>query len=170
MEKKSINLRMRALHRDIGYFMVGLVVIYALSGIALIFRDTNFLKHNIIVVKTLSSDLETNELKKELHLKELKVITIKGDSIFFEDGFYNKATGVAQYTTKEIIFPFNKFINIHKVKSKDPIHWINTIFALLLLFMVISSFWMFKKGTPFFRRGLIIAGAGILFALILFLI
>jgi len=27
---------------------------------------------------------------------------------------------------------------------------------------------MFKKGTAFFRRGLIIAGAGILFALILF--
>ena len=53
MEKKSLNQLMRAWHRDIGFFIIGLVIIYALSGIALIFRDTDFLKHNIKFEKKL---------------------------------------------------------------------------------------------------------------------
>jgi len=169
MEKKTINKIMRAWHRDIGFFIIGLVIIYSLSGIALIFRDTDFLKHEIKVEKILSPDLNIPELKSTLHMKDL-IVNSKGDTFYFDKGTYNKVTGEASYIIKENVFPFNKFINIHKVKTKDPIHWINTIFGLLLLFMVFSSFWMFKKGTAFFRRGLIIAGAGILFALILFFI
>jgi hypothetical protein len=170
MEKKSINQRMRALHRDIGFFIIGLVVIYVLSGIALIYRDTDFLKHNVKIEKLLSKNMQPSELKKSLHMKDLKVINSEGDTLFFDEGKYIKSTGIAQYTIKENIFPFNKFIGIHKVKSKNPLHWINTIFGLLLLFMVFSSFWMFKKGTALFRRGIIIAAVGLLLALILFLI
>ena len=170
MEKKSLNQLMRAWHRDIGFFIIGLVIIYALSGIALIFRDTDFLKHNIKFEKKLLQNLNSSELRKSLHMKDLKVTNTKGDTLFFENGLYNKTTGVAQFSMKEYIFPFNRFINVHKVKSKDSIHWVNTIFGLVLLFMVFSSFWMFKKGTVFFRRGLIIAIAGVLFALILFFI
>jgi len=170
MEKKTINQRMRALHRDIGFFIVGLVIIYAVSGIALVFRDSDFLKHNVEVEKVLLQNLNSTELKKALHIKDLKVTNTEGDTLFFEEGIYIKSTGVALYTIKENIFPFNKFISIHKVKTKDPIHWVNTIFGLLLLFMVLSSFWMFKKGTKLFRRGIIIAIAGFVFALILFFI
>ncbi len=170
MDKKTINQIIRAWHRDIGFFIAGLVIIYALSGIALIFRDTDFLKHDIKVEKILLPNLYISELKKTLHMKDLIVEKSEGNAMFFENGMYNKVTGEANYTLKENIFPFNKFINIHKVKTKAPLHWINTIFGLLLLFMVFSSFWMFKKGTAFFRRGIIIAGAGILFALILFFI
>jgi len=43
-EKKSINYYIRLLHRYLGFFFVGFVLIYALAGITLVFRDTDFLK------------------------------------------------------------------------------------------------------------------------------
>ncbi len=41
-EKKSINQTIRILHRNIGFFILGFVLIYALSGITLIYRDSDF--------------------------------------------------------------------------------------------------------------------------------
>ncbi|NEW84266.1 MAG: hypothetical protein GZ094_18135, partial [Mariniphaga sp.] len=79
-------------------------------------------------------------------------------------------TGVAVYIVKDIIFPFNKFINLHKAISKNPTHWFNLIFGTLLLFMAISSFWMFKPENKNFKRGLYFAGAGVVFVFILLLI
>jgi hypothetical protein len=170
MEKKSMNQLMGLWHRDVGFFIIGMVIIYALSGIILIFRDSNFLKHKVRVERTIAPNLEAKDLKKAMHRKELNGIRIDGENIFFEDGQYNKVTGIAAYTTTENIFPFNRFIDIHKSKNKGPLRWISAIFGLLLLFMVFSSLWMFKKGTTLFRRGIIIAGAGLIFALLLFFI
>ena len=39
-EKKSINHFVRSLHRDIGFFVIGLTIIYSISGIVLTYRDT----------------------------------------------------------------------------------------------------------------------------------
>ena len=41
-EKKSIHYYMRGLHRDIGFFLIGLTLIYSISGVLLIYRDTDF--------------------------------------------------------------------------------------------------------------------------------
>jgi hypothetical protein len=35
---------MRELHRYLGFFLVGIMSVYAISGVVLIFRDTDFLK------------------------------------------------------------------------------------------------------------------------------
>ena len=40
----SIHYWIRSLHRDIGFFLVGLTLVYVLSGILLIYRDTGFLQ------------------------------------------------------------------------------------------------------------------------------
>jgi len=45
--KKSINYYMRVLHRDIGFFIAGLLIIYALSGIVMIYRDTSYFYGNL---------------------------------------------------------------------------------------------------------------------------
>ena len=44
-EKKSINQIIRILHRNIGFFILGFVLIYAFTGITLIYRDSDFMKH-----------------------------------------------------------------------------------------------------------------------------
>ena len=43
-EKKSVHYYMRSLHRDVGFLVLGFTFIYALSGIVLVYRDTDFLK------------------------------------------------------------------------------------------------------------------------------
>lgn len=40
----TIHYWIRSLHRDIGFFLVGLTLVYVLSGILLIYRDTGFLQ------------------------------------------------------------------------------------------------------------------------------
>lgn len=36
--------RMRIYHRYLGYFLAGIMAVYAISGLTMIFRDTDFLK------------------------------------------------------------------------------------------------------------------------------
>ena len=44
MNNKPSKVTMRVLHRYLGFFLAGIMAVYALSGIVLIFRDTDFLK------------------------------------------------------------------------------------------------------------------------------
>jgi len=168
--KKTINYYMRVLHRDIGFFMAGLVIVYALSGIVLMYRDTEFLKSETQIEQKLTPNMEPAMIGEALRIRDLKVIKTEGDIVTFQSGTYNSTTGVAIYTMKGIIFPFNKLINLHKAISKNPAHWFNLIFGVLLFFMAISSFWMFKPENKNFRRGLYLAGAGIVFVIILLMI
>jgi uncharacterized iron-regulated membrane protein len=39
-----MNIKMRIIHRYLGFFLAGIMAVYAISGILLIFRETNFLK------------------------------------------------------------------------------------------------------------------------------
>ena len=167
---KSINYYIRGLHRDLGFFAVGMIVIYALSGILLIYRDTDAMKVDTRTEKKLTPGLEAAELGKALRLRDFNVTGAEGEILLFKEGNYNKTTGMATYTLKELPVLLNKFTGLHKAVSKNPTHWFNIIFGLVLLFMALSSFWMFKKENKNFRRGLFIAGGGILFVVILLLL
>jgi hypothetical protein len=168
--KKSLNHYMRALHRDVGFFIIGLTIIYSISGIVLIYRDTNFLKHEAMVEKKLSPNMEAPELGSVLHIRDFKVSKSEGDILYFQNGNYNKATGVATYSTNELPSFLNKFNSLHKSASKSSIHLFTTIFGILLLFLAISSFWMFKANSKLFRRGMILASAGIVVSIILLIL
>ena len=174
MEKKqkSIHFYMRTLHRDVGFLMIGLVVVFALSGIVLVYRDTDFLKKEALVQRTISPNLAPTDLGAALKLKNLKVEKEEDGVVFFNGGGnYDQATGMVSYTTKEVIFPFDKFISLHKMASqKGAIHWLTVVFGVLMLFLAISSFWMFKGGTLYFRRGLFLAGVGVVIAVIVLFI
>lgn len=166
-EKKSINHCVRSLHRDIGFFVIGLTIIYSISGIVLTYRDTNFLKYERIVEKTLSPNMEASELGKALHLRDFKVLKNEGEIEYFQNGTYNKVTGLVKYSEKKLPPILNKFNNLHKSSSRNLMHLFSTIFGILLLFLAISSFWMFKTKTKLFRRGIYIASSGVVFAIIL---
>lgn len=165
--KKSVNYYIRGLHRDLGFFAAGLIVIYALSGMLLVYRDTNLMKADIQVEKKLSPNMEPAKIGEALRIKAFKVIRTEGETIWFQGGTYNANSGIAVYTSSDIIFPFNKLINLHKAVSINPAHWFNILFGIILLFMAISSFWMFKTENKNFRRGIYLAGAGIIFVFIL---
>jgi hypothetical protein len=161
---------MRALHRDVGFFLVGLATIYSVSGIVLVYRDTDFLKREKQVEKQLKPGMSEDELGRELRMREFAVSTRDGDVLYFNEGSYNVSSGMAIYTTKELPVLMTKIISLHKTASKSAVHWITTIFGILLLFLAISSFWMFKMGSKSFKRGLYFASAGVVFIIILLVV
>ncbi|MFT5729319.1 MAG: hypothetical protein ACI8PB_003484 [Desulforhopalus sp.] len=97
IKKESMYRWMRVLHRDIGFFVIGLTVIYGISGIMLTYRDTGFLKTETQIEKTIDSGLGVNQLGRTLHLKGIKVLSEDEKQIHFTSGTYNKETGFASF-------------------------------------------------------------------------
>ncbi|MBN8687275.1 MAG: hypothetical protein J0M10_09660 [Chitinophagales bacterium] len=167
MAKNSLSTGMRVIHRYLGFFLAGIMAVYSLSGIVLIFRDTDFLKKEKQVVKELKPNLEAKELGQETRIKELKVTKTEGDLVYFNNGSYNKATGHTEYKVKELPFVISKLTGLHKAKSSEPLFFLNVFFGVSLFFFVISSFWMFMPKTSIFKKGMIYTIAGIILTLIL---
>lgn len=158
---------MRILHRYIGFFLAGIMAVYALSGIVLIFRDGDTFKSEVQHKEKLKPNLEEEALGDALGIKRFKVAKVEGNNVFFEGGTYNSETGQAEYTTKELPYVLDRMTHLHKAKSSEPLYMLNVIFGLSLLFFVISSFWMFMPGTDLFKKGMIFAAIGFVLALVL---
>ncbi len=161
---------MRVYHRYLGFFLAGIMAVYSISGITLIFRDTDFLKSEKQFEKQLKPNLSSEELGKELRIRNLKVETEEGEIIHFKQGTYNSKSGVANYSTMELAYFADKLQHLHKADTKSPLFFLNVFFGLSLLFFVVSSFWMFLPGTSIFKKGLYFALAGVVLTLVLIFI
>ncbi len=161
------KLSMRILHRYLGYFLSGIMAVYALSGIVLIFRDTDFLKTDQQFEEKLAPKLSNEELGKELRYRDFKVTKEEGDIVTYKNGTYNKKTGVANYTEKDLPYVLNKLTHLHKASTDDPLYYLNIFFGCSLLFFVISAFWMYMPKTTIFKKGILFALAGIVLTLVL---
>ncbi len=166
-KQKPINHYMRLFHRYLGFFLAGIMAVYALSGIVLIFRSTDFLKKEVHMEKTIASNLPIEKIGKALKVKGFKVEKKEGDIYHFKQGTYDSQTGVAKYTLKKLPFVLDKMTHLHKATTKDPLFALNIFFGVSLLFFVISSFWMFLPGTKIFQKGLYFTLAGILLTLLM---
>lgn len=166
----NLNNTMRVYHRYLGFFLVGIMSVYAISGIILIFRDTDFLKSEKIMEKTFPPDIKTEELGKALKMRDLKIDKEENNILYFKNGTFNKTTGVANYTVKTLPTIVEKLTHLHKASTKDPLFFLNIFFGLSLLFFVISSFWMFVPSTSTFKKGMYFTIGGIVLTLILLLI
>lgn len=159
--------QMRILHRYLGYFLAGIMTMYAISGIILIFRDTDFLKSEKKVERKIKPQITSNDLGKALERKNLKILKEENNIIYFENGTYNVGTGVAQYTTKELPWFIKKMTNLHKARSSDPLFFLNIFFGLSVIFFVFSSFWMFPVNSMTFKKAMLYVSAGIVLVLTL---
>jgi len=164
---KSMSKSMRVIHRYLGYFLAGIMVVYALSGMTLIFRDSDFLKQEQQVKKQIQVGLTSKELGQPLGIRELKVVKEEGNLVYFESGVYDKSTGLADYKVKEIPFVLLKMTQLHKARSQDPLFFLNIFFGLSLLFFVFSAFWMYMPSTSVFKKGLYFTAGGIVLTLLL---
>ena len=165
---KTVNQKFRKIHRYIGNFLAGIMAVYAVSGIVLIFRDTDFLKSEQQIEKTLKVNISKENLAKELRVRKLQNISENADSILFKNGSYNKTTGIAKITVMKLPTALEKLTHLHKAKTGDPLYWFNIFFALSLLVLVITSFWMFRPKTKIFTKGLYFTLSGV--ALILMML
>ncbi len=166
-EKKSLNYYMRALHRDVGFLVVGITLIFCISGILLIFRDTDLLKKERVIVRTLAPDMASADIGKALHIRDFKVLKQEGNVVYFENGTYDKINGKTSFTSKTLPAFLSKLNTIHKTSSRNFIHWFTLLYGVALLFLAISSFWMYKAKTKMFKRGIVFASVGFVIAAIM---
>ena len=170
MANSSFSFQMRVIHRYLGFFLVGIMTIYSLSGIVLIFRDTDFLKNEKQITKQVKPNVAADELGRMLQIRDLKIDKEEGNTLYFKEGIYDKSTGTATYTTKELPVILEKMTHLHKATSSQPLFFLNIFFGLSLFFFVISSFWMFMPSTNTFKKGMYFTIGGIVLTLILLFI
>jgi len=96
MKNKNVNIIMRLVHRYLGFFLAGIMAIYALSGIVMIFRDTDFLKEETMVTKQIEPNTRGSEIGRMLGIKGFKIEKEEGNVVYFEgdhlrDGAVQKA-------------------------------------------------------------------------------
>jgi len=169
-KQREVSNKMRTYHRYLGFFLAGIMAMYSISGIVLIFRDTDFLKQETVNEKKLEPGLNAETVGKEIKIKNLEFQAMEGTIATFEQGSYNVETGEVSYTTKALPLVLDKMTHLHKAKSADPLYVLNIFFGLALLFFVLSSFWMFLPGTSIFKKGLYFSAAGMVLVIILLLV
>lgn len=167
---KNTRSFMRIVHRYLGYFMAGIMMVYAVSGVLLIYRDTDYLRKDKKYDKVIEANLNEKQLKKAIKIKELDIKKQEGDVLYFKSGSYDKKTGRAIYTKKELPFVLDKMVKLHQSKSADKFSPLNVFFGVCLFFFVISSFWMFPPKSKIFRKGLIYTAVGLVVAILLLMI
>ncbi|AZA56259.1 hypothetical protein [Chryseobacterium shandongense] len=167
---KDTRSFMRITHRYLGYFLAGIMAVYAVSGVLLVYRDTDFLKKEKKYDKVIEKNLDEKALGKELRIKNFEIEKREGTILKFKQGTYDTSTGQAKYTKKELPFVLDKMTKLHKAQSKDTLSPLNTFFGISLFFFVISSFWMFNPKTKAFKRGMIFTIAGLVVSILLLLL
>jgi hypothetical protein len=166
MAAAKIHNTLRQYHRWLGFFLAGIMAVYASSGLLMIFRNTEILKYEQQEQRQLAPQLSAADLGKALRLRDFAVITQNDDSITFKQGNYETSTGLAIVVGKNYHPAVQQLVNLHKATTNSPLYWLNISFAISLLFFVVSAFFMFLPKTSLFKSGLKIAGIGFVFALL----
>lgn len=156
----------RQLHRWLGFFLAGIMAVYASSGILLIFRSTDVLKYEQTEQRQLATNLTTATLGSELRLRNFSVSSEEKGIIYFAQGNYDINSGLATIKNKDYPIVVKQLVSLHKAKTDSPLYWLNISFGLSLLFFVISAFLMFLPKSSLFKNGIKIAGAGFVFAIL----
>lgn len=170
MNNRKVSNNFRIYHRYLGFFLAGIMAVYAISGIVMIFRNTDTFKVSKEIEKQVQPDISEEELGKELRIRNFKVEKTEGEIIYFKDGVFDRGTGTATYTVKQLPTILDSMTKFHKSTTDKPLFFLNIFFGISLLFFVLSAFWMFMPSTKIFRKGIIFTIAGIILTLIVLLV
>ena len=125
---------MRLIHRYLVFFLAGIMT-YALSGIVLIFIDTDRFKNARAIETTVDLNLNGTQLSKALDLKNLAIEKEENGMYYFKEGTYELATGKAAYTVTELPFVLDKMAKLLKVKIAEPLFFLNIFFWCFLIIL-----------------------------------
>ncbi|MBP2284466.1 hypothetical protein H4V97_002784 [Flavobacterium sp. CG_23.5] len=179
MKKKTF----RNLHRDLGYFYIGLIVSFALSGLMMNHRDSWHPEKYTTETKVIQVQLPdvskiddkfVEDLGKKLDIEDkMRRQTVKKGNL--KISFENNDVEIDVKTGKGEIVSFLKTpiisqtMKLHKNESNFWIYY-SDIFALSLITIALTGTIMIKGGKfSFKQRGWKLALAGVIFP-ILFLI
>lgn len=175
----------RVLHRDLGYFFAGMVLVYALSGIALNHID-DWNPNYVIEVEKLLLDLPENfdPSKKEEVISlmsqagaageyknhyfpeqgKLKVFLQKGSSMVVDT---ETGSATIESVRRRPVFYQVNFLHYN---PGEIYKWFSDFFAVALILLAISGLFILKGKNGLKWRGTIIAGSGVLIIIIFLLL
>ena len=159
----KIRKLLRILHRDFGYFIVGMTIVYALSGIYLNHRHDFNPDYKIFFTEfqteiTPQTEVDENAVIRALEKQNRDVLYkkhyIDGEGrikIFIENGQaeIDPDTGRAAMSylqRRPIIFEMNK---LHKASIGTIWKWVSDFMAVILIFVAVSGLFILKG-----KRGL----------------
>lgn len=175
---------LRVLHRDFGYFIVAMTLVYAISGIFLnhrhdfnpdykiIFSD---FKVNMPIDGNWSAEFlkdQLEEINDELIFKKHYINNEGQIKIFIENGeaIINpvNGTGTMQYLEKRpVIFVMNR---LHRASMGTLWKWTSDLMGVILIFVAVSGMFILKgkRGLTNWGWWFVVAGVvvPVLFALI----
>ncbi|ESP92333.1 MULTISPECIES: PepSY-associated TM helix domain-containing protein [Pseudoalteromonas] len=164
----------RSLHRDIGYFCIGMTLVFAISGIALNhihqFNSNYQVSRTTHSVQLKNSELESQSFESRLLQKLALDDTIKAR--FWQDQTTYKL--FLQESTL-YLYPNQNKVIVEQVKPRlllrqlNALHlnearaawmWFSDFYAILLIYLALSSLFMIKgkRGVLGPRGWLVIAG------------
>jgi len=167
--KNPLSLQVRIIHRYLGFFLAGIMFVYALSGILMVYRNTDFLKSEVVTEKQLEPNLSHRQLKP-VFKKGAEILKEEKEILYLKGGEYNRKTGLATIRKMELPFVLSKMEKLHKATTASPVYFLNIFFGVSLLFFVFSAFWMYTPKMPIFKKGMYFAVGGIILTFLLLFI
>ncbi len=163
----KIRKLLRILHRDFGYFITGMVLIYSISGIALNHhKDWN--PHHTVVQES----QEIEKARRSFNQQEVKSILEKFDhvpvykkhfianngmlKVFVENGMvmYNPESGFVEMELlikRPVFYQINK---LHLAGTRKLWVWVADAMSVILIFVTISGLLILKGKKGITGRGL----------------
>jgi len=176
-----MNVRkfLRILHRDLGYFIVGMTIVYALSGIYLNHRH-DFNPDYKIVFSDYHFNLPTGELSAADVKKAIQEVNndvvfkkhyISNEGlirVFIENGEIvidpKTGDGSMRYLERRtLIYSLNM---LHRASIGTVWKWVSDTMAIILLFVAISGIFLLKGKRSFTRWGWWLIAGGIIVPLV----
>ena len=173
--RRKLNVRpwLRALHRDVGYFAVGLTVVYASSGLAVNHLkdwDPNFKQVNRThqVPLPLPSD-DTAAAQRVLHAlavqqtpREIyRASDTQLDLVFDQRTFHVDTTSGVVHEEGQAARPLLRIANwLHLNRGKKAWTYIADFYAIFLLFLAGSGLFMIPGKKGLLGRGAIVVLLG----------
>lgn len=184
MTKKKWTFWNRSLHRDIGFFYVGLIIAFSISGIALNHRTDFDPQEYTVKTEEFQLYLPSDQEKINDDFFKEAAVTIsnaeyrgnrrRGEEVrlYFEDAFasVNLKTGKGEIEYIRTIPVLGQMTILHKTTNTWWI-WFSDIFGFAMLTIAITGMFISKGKYSFRKRGWILAALGLIFPFIfLFLI
>ncbi|MDA1288798.1 MAG: PepSY domain-containing protein [Bacteroidetes bacterium] len=153
LNNRNISNQFRVLHRYLGFFLSGIMFMYALTGITLTYRDKDTFKTEVVIERQIEKGLASApEIRGAKNLE------------------YNAVTGDLKYIQMQPPKFLGMMEKMHKATSSTPLFFLNILFGVGLLFFVVSAYWMFLPQTDVFKKALYFTLAGIVLSAIMILV
>lgn len=172
-------------HRDLGYFFTGMIIIYALSGIALNHIknwNPNYIINRTSAQLTIPDNFETNQRTSAIQMLENAGAEADYKNHYFPDKETLKI--FAEGGGSVVVDMHTGYATIETIKKRPVFHeinflhynpgrlwlWFSDLFAVALILLAITGLFILKGKNGITRRGAWLTSAGLVIPLILLLL